>query len=220
MQYSQQQVLFIFLSYEDRSVGDTIKVLHSLLFQLLEEKPAVTFRPALQAAFESNNRKLRTDPEFVKDLLCDFLKSLGSTSIVLDGLDELEDFAWKHLLSTLVQIQKNCPQTKLLISSREVREISLRLEKEAVPLSMANNNLEDIRVFVQAESEELLLEVESYGANVQTCSKIKKALDSIPTRSQGMFLYAKLVMYMVKDHRTLRDIEIEIGKLPDGLDQA
>lgn len=36
----------------------------------------------------------------------------------------------------------------------------------------------------------------------------------------GMFLYAKLVMHVARDHRTLPEIQAEVENLPDGLNQA
>jgi hypothetical protein len=35
-----------------------------------------------------------------------------------------------------------------------------------------------------------------------------------------MFLYAKLVMLVVKDYRTLPEIQSEVQNLPQGLNQA
>ncbi|KAF3061219.1 nacht domain protein [Daldinia childiae] len=154
MQDSGQRVLFVFLSHDDQAAGDTVKVLHSLIFQLLEYDE--TLRPIVCETSQSNYRKLKSDYDFVLDLLCTILNSLGASYLILDGLDELNENSWKHLLSSVLQINEKCPETKLLISSREER----------------------------------------------------------------MFIYAKLVLQMVKNEGTVEGIEMQIENIPDGLDQA
>ena len=37
---------------------------------------------------------------------------------------------------------------------------------------------------------------------------------------KGMFLYAKLVLHVVKDYGTVEEIQTEVENLPDGLDKA
>ncbi|KAI1386580.1 uncharacterized protein F4822DRAFT_431452 [Hypoxylon trugodes] len=144
-----QGVLFAFLSHDNQSDGDTVKVFHSFLFQVLEDNAGC--RPVLNEASQTNSRKLKSDSDFVMDLLCNVLHGLGPMFIVLDGLDELNESSWKHLLLGIMQINDRCPETKLLISSREEREIALRLGDKALPLRIDHNNSEDIEAFVQLE---------------------------------------------------------------------
>ncbi|KAI0847594.1 hypothetical protein F5Y00DRAFT_271106 [Daldinia vernicosa] len=202
MQDSGERVIFVFLSHDDQASGDTVKVLHSLIFQLLEYD--TTLRPIVYETPQPNHRKLKSDSSFVLDLLCTILNSLGASYIILDGLDELNENSWKHLLSSLLQINEKCPEAKLLISSREEREISLRLKSKSVPLRVDYKNLHDIDAFVQLECECIIDEKKRYGADDQT----------------RMFIYAKLVLQMIKDQGTLYDIEMQMENLPDGLDQA
>ncbi|KAI1657870.1 hypothetical protein F4813DRAFT_389137 [Daldinia decipiens] len=149
MQSSGQRVIFVFLSHDDQAAGDTVKVLHSLIFQLLEYD--ATLRPIVYKTSQPNYRKLKSDSSFVLDLLCTILNSIGASYLILDGLDELNENSWKHLLSGVLQINEKCPETKFLISSREDREISLQLESEYVPLRVDYENLHDIDSFVQLE---------------------------------------------------------------------
>jgi hypothetical protein len=213
MQKTGQCVLFAFISYENKSAGKTLNVLHSLLFQALEEVPSL--QPILPDSSNADHKKLARDQSFVMGLFHTVLTSIGPAFIVLDGLDEIEEVAWKDLLSTIADIQKNCAETKVLISSREVRGITLTLEKHAVIFRVDKNNLEDIRAFVRAESHDLILEVESCGASKQVCTEIRAAMEFIAEKSEGihpfptvslgslltlfggMFLYAKLVLHMV-----------------------
>ncbi|KAI0840677.1 hypothetical protein F5Y06DRAFT_293941 [Hypoxylon sp. FL0890] len=227
MQVSGQRVIFALLSHDNQGAGDTVKVFHSFLFQLLEGDP--TFRPILHDSSQSNYRRLKNDSDFVFDFLCRILNSLGPSFIILDGLDELDESSCKDLLSNILKINEKCVETKLLISSREDRDISLRLSGKAVPLRVDYKNFEDIDKLVQLECEDLLLEMRGYGADERTCLKVKEKLATIAENAQGgfasndkhrMFIYARLVLLMVKDQGTLHDIEEQMEDLPDGLDEV
>ncbi|KAI2624405.1 hypothetical protein GGR54DRAFT_629674 [Hypoxylon sp. NC1633] len=213
MQSSGQRVLFVFLSHDNQQAGDTTKVFHSFLFQALEDDS--TLRSILFEASQSDSRKLKNDSDFVMSLLCKVLQGLGPTYVVLDGLDELDETSWRHLLSSVLQINENCPETKLLISSREERDISLQLKSKAIPLRVDHNNFEDISSLVQLECDDMLLEMRSYGADERTCLQIKEKFGTIAEKAAG-----KLVVLMVKDQGTLRDIEAQMNDLPDGLDEV
>lgn len=173
----------MFLSYDDQIAGDTLNVLHSLLFQILEE--SYTSRPILQEAYKSNIRRLKGDSDFVLAQLSQILQTLGSTFVVIDGLDELDKAVWGHLLSSLLQLHKNCPELKLLISSREERDIATQLEGKATTIRVDNNNSKDIDSYVELECVELFVELRSYGADERTCLKIKKALEIVGERAAG-----------------------------------
>ncbi|KAI1770697.1 hypothetical protein F4818DRAFT_431640 [Hypoxylon cercidicola] len=218
MQNSGQRVLFVFLSHDNQPAGNTIDVLHTILFQLLEDD--LNFQSILYEASHSNHRKLKSDPGFVMDLLCKILKGVGPSFIILDGLDELDEPSWKCLLSDIMQLHKSCPETKLLISSREERDISLRLREKTVSLRVDHKNFEDINSFVQLECDDLLLEMAAQGADKRTCLKIKEVLSTIADNAEGMFIYARLVLLMVTEKRTVPDIESEVENLPRGLDQV
>jgi hypothetical protein len=180
MRRTAQCALFAFISHERLSAGKILNVLHSLLFQALDEVPSL--RPILPNSWDPNLQ----DQSFVKDLLCKVLASIGPAFILLDGLDEIEKVDWEGLLSTILDIQKNCVETKVFVSSREERRISRALEKHAVTLRMVKNNLEDIRAFVHERSHDLLLEVERCGASKKELSGIRDALTSIAEKSDGM----------------------------------
>ncbi|KAI1457992.1 hypothetical protein F4805DRAFT_474716 [Annulohypoxylon moriforme] len=218
MRNSGQRLLFAFLSHNDQVVGDTIKVLHSFLFQLLDIDPSL--RTLLHETSQSDYKKLKSDTDFVTDLLCKILKSLGPTFVILDGLDELDEYSWGHLLAIVLKINKSCPETKLLISSRDERDIASRLRNEAISLRVDYKNCADIKSFVQLECESLLFEMRSFGASQQICLEVKGRIDSIAEKAAGMFIYARLVMLMVKDQGSLQDIEAQIQNLPDGLDEV
>lgn len=133
-----------------------------------------------------DHTKLTGDSGFLKELLCQVLTSIGPAFIVVDGLDEIEEFGWRDLLSTMLDIKEKCVETKVLISSREVRGITLALEGHADPIRVDKNNLQDIQLFVRSESRSLLLQLERCGASNEALLAIRTSLESIAEKSDGM----------------------------------
>jgi hypothetical protein len=177
--------LFAFISHDQQSVGRTLAVLKSLLFQALEAHPSL--QSLLPDASQPDHTKLTRDHHFLKDLLCKILTSIGPAFIVLDGLDEIEEVSWRDLLSTVLEIREKCVETKILISSRDVRGIARMLENHVVTVRVDEHNNEDIRLFLLAESDSLLLELEHCGASRGDCSAIRVALESIAEKSEGNY---------------------------------
>jgi hypothetical protein len=181
-----------------------------------------------------DRRKLVRDQDFVKDILYTILTSFGPAYIVVDGLDEIHELSWRDLLSAVFNIKERCVETKVLISSREAREIALAL-KDVTALRVDKRNHDDIQAFVRCEMEDLLLRFSH--ADEEVRSRIQVAVESIADKSdggfdnpilrlfatnslQGMFLYAKLVLDVVKDYGTPNEIQAEVENLPDGLNGA
>ncbi|KAI0889136.1 uncharacterized protein GGS22DRAFT_153217 [Annulohypoxylon maeteangense] len=218
IQSSGQRLVFALLSHNNQAAGDTIKVLHSFLFQLLDVDPSL--RSLLHEPSQSNYRKLKTDSDFLIEFLCKILRDVGPTFVILDGLDELDECSWRHLLASVLKINESCPETKLLISSREERNIELRLRNKSIPIRVDDRNSGDIQSFVQLECESLLDEMRSCRADQQTCLEVKKGIDGVAEKAAGMFIYARLVMLMVKDHHDIGTQIQDLPDLPDGLDEV
>lgn len=139
----------------------------------------------LHDASESNFRKLKSDVDFTSSMLCDILKTIGPTYLILDGIDELDEVSWKHLLSTVLQLHETCPETKLFISSRKEREIALILKAKSIPVRIDRKNHVDIDAFVRLEGENLLDQLKSYGADMHTCLKARDVLETIVDKAEG-----------------------------------
>ncbi|KAK1758999.1 hypothetical protein QBC47DRAFT_449676 [Echria macrotheca] len=217
LQKSGQCTVFAFISHDNQQGGKTFSVLTSLLFQALQQIPSLL--QILPSWSDPDHRKLTQDLDFLKKLLGTVLTSIGPTFIILDGLDEVEESA-TDLISTVLDIMKKCVEVKVLFSCKNVRGIALALGKHATPVRVDENNRGDIKAFVQAETDGLIPELESCGASKEICSQIRTALDSITDKSDGMFLYARLVLHGIRDYRTPQEIKREVENLPNGLDEA
>ena len=143
------------------------------------------------------------------------LKSLHRkpTRIVVDGLDELDEQQHRAVITELSRLTNAAePVCKILISSREGREISKELrQKPCLSLNDESRNLgTSIRHFVTCElrrfendfREDLLIEVGS----------------SITQKAGGMFLWARLVLLTLRDVHNEFEMSKAVQDLPEGLD--
>ncbi|KAH6641179.1 hypothetical protein F5144DRAFT_641977, partial [Chaetomium tenue] len=216
LQRTGQCVLFTFFAHDNQSAGKTLAVLHSMLFQALEQVPSL--QVLLPDHSSPDRRKLLRHQDFVMEILCRVLVGIGPSYIVLDGLDEIEESCCRDLLIAVLYIKERCAETKVLISSREARDIGLVVKGQATAFRIDKYNYQDIQTFVHSETENLLLRFD--GANEQVRSRVRAALESIVDKSDSMFLYAQLVLHVVKDLGTAEEIQAEVENLPGGLDKA
>ena len=135
-----------------------------------------------------DRRRLLRDQDFVRNILCAVLTSIGSAYIVLDGLDEIEESSWKNILAAVFSLKDSCVDAKVLISSREVREIALELKGRVTALRIDKHNHEDIQAFVRCETEKLLLRFSD--ADEQVRSRIRAAVELVTDKSDGAFWYS------------------------------
>ena len=230
MRRDQQNILFVFLSFQDREPTNRVAVLHSLIFQLLYRHRHL--RPALQKAFECEFRELQSFANYNQQLLTDLLQCIGVTYIVLDGLDEISEKERHVLLNGFLQMSNQCPELKVMVSSREEVDISGLLRARAISLRIDLRNSKDIELFFNTRAEECLNTLEIDDA---TYFSLKDLFQGVPEKAKGiaechlyraltefsgMLLYAKLVIENLKSQLDLSAIRREAANLPTGLSQA
>ena len=230
MRRDRQNILFVFLSFQYRESTNRVAVLHSLIFQLLYEHH--NLRPALLKAFDSDSRDLQSFADYNQRLLTDLLQCVGVTFIVLDGLDEISEKERDILLKGFLQMSNQCPDLKIMISSREETDISSLLRSRALSLRIGLRNSEDIELYFNTKAKEWLHTLELDDAMdfslTSLLQEVPKKADGIKlprphgalADGLGMFLYAKLVIENLKCQVDLSAIKEEAAHLPNGLDQA
>jgi len=127
------------------------------MFQLFHGNPNLL--PVLLAAHTSESRKLRTSAEYLSGLLQDMIKSVGSTYLIIDGLDECDEPERQALLKILVDLSNNCPNLRLAISSRDETDISRILKNITQVITVHSANKTDIAAYVSAQLDELSREI-------------------------------------------------------------
>lgn len=198
MRRDQQNILFVFLSFQHRESTNRVAVLHSLIFQLLYQHHHL--RPALQKAFDYDNRDLQSFANYNQQLLTDLLQCIGVTYIVLDGLDEIPEKERQVLLKGFLQMSNQCPELTIMVSSREEIDISGLLRSRALSLRIGLRNSEDIELYFNTKAEEWL---DTLPIDDATYSSLKSLLQGVPERAEGRALYQCMEPLL-----TIRDVPL------------
>ncbi|KIW32934.1 hypothetical protein, variant [Cladophialophora immunda] len=215
---AQRQVdsctVFAFLSFQDQKLT-TAKVLQSLIFQLALEN--VDLHQALCREVQSNYRGVSSNTACLRTLFVKMLQMSNPTYIVVDGVDEIDENERSFLLRTLLEAKKECNEVKLLISSRGEDNILRIMRREAIRIHLQANNLADIQCFVRERTNEWL---SCSAFDECTAAEIRNLLAPLASKSEGMILYARLVLDNISYLSSLHSIKEELSALPRGLDEA
>ncbi|KAL6355681.1 hypothetical protein LRP88_11285 [Fusarium phalaenopsidis] len=146
--------LFAFATHANNGSLSAFSILQSLMFQAAEDDK--DFQTLL---VESQERELRGNTGYIVGLLKTFLATSGSTFIIIDGLDEMEECERQILLHRLTELSKECKDLRLLISSRSEDDISRRLEDKATIIRVDDRNSGSIQIYVDRSIEEIRSEL-------------------------------------------------------------
>jgi hypothetical protein len=191
------------------------------LFQPRDEDPDV--QPLLPEPWGHERDQLLNNQEAAKAKLCDILERLESVFLIIDGLDEIENEEWREdLLTTILDIlQRTCHTTKLLISTRELPDISFRLKKleedgHLATIRVNEGNLADIRAYVCAETDALLSKIERANPPQSVLMGMRQALESIADRSKGNYASGPenlmILSLTLERHVPLREAPLHISQ--------
>jgi len=173
------QVIFAFLSYRSSQTISTLKLLHSFIFQFVYENPGL--RPILCQAVEAKYRQVGSSVEYNKELLKNLVEE-QSVFIIIDGLDEIAELERGYLLKTLLQLLNDCPNLKLLISSRGDHDILKLLKPHAEVVRVHIENSHDIDEYVKRRIDSWL---STLVLDTHIISEIRRLLRLIATKAKG-----------------------------------
>lgn len=128
-----------------------ISVMHSLLFQLGSGDQDV--QTVLTDASKSDLKHSLTT---TKELLTTAITCAGGAYIIIDGLDEIEEFERKQLLTSIVDILDACTDAKIkvCISSRPEHDVARILQPKATTIRVHTKNAAGVRIYVNARYRE------------------------------------------------------------------
>ncbi|KAI9684612.1 MAG: hypothetical protein M1822_005700 [Bathelium mastoideum] len=211
---ANSQVVFAFLSYRSSQRTSTLGILQSFIFQFVYENP--TLRHILCQAVETKQRQLASSVESNRELFKNLVEDI-SVSIIVDGLDEISESERGSVLKTLLSLLDDCPNLRLLISSRGEHDILKALKCHAEIIRLHSQNGQDIKAYVAQRVDGWLLTLK---LDKSMISQIRQLLRSVAKRAKGMFLYARLVLDNIESQSNLDHVRHEASNLPDGLDEA
>ncbi|KAI1420542.1 NACHT domain protein [Xylaria sp. FL1777] len=209
---SMKRTAFAFLSYKHQHDSTAISIIHSLIFQL------VTGNNDLQTVIcQSCREECKTTLEGATDLLVTILACTGPAYLIIDGLDEIGEVERRRLLTQLLRTLKLSLDAKLFISSRAEADLVSILHKDATVLQIEQRNIECIQIFVKQWTQSWFVE-RQFWPDEQT--EIELGLEPLASKSQGMFLYAKVVLDSIRFLDNFGDIRDELHAFPETLEDA
>jgi len=158
-----------------------ISIMHSLLFQLASHDANI------QAMLTDSDRSdLQTNSKVAKELLADVLKYAGDTFVVIDGLDEVDEFQRVQFLTSLMEILDASadPKLKICISSRAEDDIARILEPRAVTIRIDKENTSAIFTYVNSRYEQWMGNSDFLD---EGASEIKSLLQPVCAKAKGKF---------------------------------
>lgn len=169
--------LFAFLSHEDQS-GTALSVIHSLIFQVarkdsnLQDMVCFVDREVLESSIPA-----------AVSLLVNLVNACGPLRIVIDGLDEFEEFERGLLLRQVLKVTRECDNARVLISSRPEDNIESLLRNTSTSLHAETRNKSSIRVFFKSRFNEWL---EGRTFSTAELEEMTALMDDIAGQAQGM----------------------------------
>ncbi|OJJ99037.1 hypothetical protein ASPACDRAFT_79712 [Aspergillus aculeatus ATCC 16872] len=209
---NNQRCLFAVISHLANDTSTALKVLQSMLFQAADEEQD------LQAVLlEAKERELRGSTLQVTELLKAFLRTADHTRIIIDGLDEIEEYERQVLLERLEDLVKGCPGVRILIGSRPEGDISRRLDGKAITINVHDRNAGSIQHYINHRARSWIDSLECLPA---TETEIGVLLSPLAAKAKGMFLYARIVLDNLQSITRMDDIRRELRALPEDLNTA
>lgn len=185
----------------------------------------------------SSPESLKNDTNIAIKVLKTLLACKPQVYIILDGVDEIDEVERSKLVQCLIDLQKECDQVKILISSRPEADLKKLLSEVSTSIRVDDHNAGSIQVFVEQwvrnwfKTNKFLPDarcaLERWLAPLSWKSKGKppvlyyhKIALLLNNYAIGMFLYATVVLNSIEFLDDLGEIENEIGVLPETLDDA
>lgn len=172
-------VCFALLSYRSCQAAPALRLLHSFIFQVVSYNK--NLRSILCQAFEANQRQVSSCVDTTRDIL----KSLTGDApvhIIVDGLDEINAAERFSALKNLLRLNQECPNLKLLVSSRGEHDIFKLLNPCAQMIRVHDQNGQDIQEYVRSRVDEWMLRLDLEEDDIHD---LKVHLEPMAKRSKG-----------------------------------
>lgn len=186
-----QGLAFFYCNRNDaeRERADPEGILRSIVRQLCMPGPHARLSNVLAAKYIERERQhfadgpLRLD-ECV-DVIIKLTKQYTSTAIIIDALDECDVSTRHSLLAALSSIMQHGSSTKIFVSSRDDKDITLQLSDLPNLYIKASNNAQDIAQYVHFKVEQAVADKRLLDGNVSVAT-VQLISDTLTNKAQGM----------------------------------
>lgn len=212
-------VAFFYCKYRNPDKSTFISIMKAVLSQFVAQQRHLV--PFYHDEGISSGEVPLQSIKLCKKLLRYMLQNIPKGFLAIDGLDECDVNERKSLLDFLNEIVNLCDSTnpgkiRILILSREEPDIKKYLSIGTVVRLDSRDTLQDIELYVQHRA---VLVQSKFNLKAEDREYIEQ---NVLDRTQGMFLYAKLVMKNLEDQPSLHHLmkELEPDCFPSGLNEA
>jgi WD40 repeat protein len=220
VQFLQSQnikVLYYFCSYRDIAAETSISLLRSLASQ------AIQYNPDLAAYI--HDEYVQNYPvanlKALKDLVPKLLNNLGSSRIVIDGIDEHVPQTQGYIIDDILRLMSTDSHShicKVLLASRDVLTVSRKLRRsKAALISLTEEHQfidRAIENFVEWRLSELKQELQELDPGG---SVLRDTQGMLIKKAEGMFLWVSLMLKTLETVYSLQDLHDILQVLPPGL---
>ena len=187
----RQGLAFFYCNRNDaeRERANPEGILRSIVRQLCMSGPHARLSKLVATKYTERERKhfadgpLRLD-ECV-DLIIELTDQYKSTTIIIDALDECDITTRHSLLEALSRIMKHGSSTKIFVSSRDDKDITLQLQGLPNLYIKASNNAKDINRYVHFKVEQAVADRRLLDGNV-SAETVQHISDTLTGKAQGM----------------------------------
>lgn len=237
-------VVFAILTHSLSVSTTSLSIFHSLIFQLARDNHLMSkgqpeeHESVLQDFIcETDRGTLASSLDTATELLIKLLQLSGPVHIVIDGLDEIDERQRLHFLVKILKVSQSCPETRILIASRDEADIKAELESNARAIRADNCNASSIRHYVTVRCNQW---IKAHKFSQEENHEIAALLEPIATKAQGnkfpdsaslrhscdtygvtgMFMYAELILKGLDFLDGIDEIREELKVLPTDLKAA
>ncbi|KAH8892450.1 hypothetical protein GQ53DRAFT_646497 [Thozetella sp. PMI_491] len=210
---------FFYCKYGDITRNTFLSVAKGTVAQLLAQNQGLL--PYLYEKLSTGGEATLKSPRLAEELLETALTAQSRVYIVIDGLDECDRNERKHISQWFCNIvnkqsKKNSDSIRCLFVSQEDNTAKKDLSKITSIKISQRDNRGDIERYVRAQERIIKVGFASHQLDQYNIT------DLIVARSQGMFLYAKLVAEDLAEQPSVESLieQLRPGNLPTGLDEA
>ncbi|KLP15177.1 uncharacterized protein LW94_11398 [Fusarium fujikuroi] len=216
-QRDTEPVGFFYCKHGDPKKRTLLSFLKSTLSQLVAQQDQLV-PYYYDEAIKSGEITLQS-VKHCKTLLLHMLQNIPKAYLIVDGLDECDDNERKAILSFLQETLSICDslnpaKLRALILSRDERDIKKALAMATMIRLGQQDTLQDMKVYIDCKASAIQDIFRFSDADREYIEQY--VLD----KSDGMFLFAKLVLSNLEGQPNLKCFHKEFHSLPQGLGQA
>ncbi|KAE8449591.1 hypothetical protein EG329_007921 [Mollisiaceae sp. DMI_Dod_QoI] len=209
--------VYFYCSYQDEQRKTFLSVAREFLAQLLIHNESLL--PYLHEQCLGSGQASLVSSQLCEEILKTCFKTMGTVYIIIDGIDECEYPERKTILSFATSLIENSDtpgKLRSLFVSQDENDIRRLLRGCTVLRLTESHNRSDIETYATQKSQEIQQKFELLDETKHFI------IESVVEGSEGMFLFAKLVLTNLMAQVNVEDLrkELQPGTFPKGFEQA